>query len=217
VLLTRPPLTIAGPCDLHALAMPPAFNLSQDQTLQLKSIDPRASLAVAVACLQEVFACSNPRSLAGRSRRVPAFQQCPDVSGRLVPEISLTFVSQPSGGRLEKIHENDSRQSCEPLASMILLRFRPPLLQGTSCDAAGPAHSRGNPNCSLVKDWVRNAHVAVTPPDVGLGRSIGSPNGEENFRPPHANVKFSQPPKARKTSSATRPARLSTPPAPCPA
>ena len=35
VLLTRPPLTLAGPFDLHVLAMPPAFNLSQDQTLRL--------------------------------------------------------------------------------------------------------------------------------------------------------------------------------------
>ena len=35
VLLTRPPLTLAGSLDLHALATPPAFNLSQDQTLQL--------------------------------------------------------------------------------------------------------------------------------------------------------------------------------------
>ena len=40
VLLTRPPLTLAGAYDLHALATPPAFNLSQDQTLQLKSVDP---------------------------------------------------------------------------------------------------------------------------------------------------------------------------------
>jgi hypothetical protein len=34
-LLTRSPLTLAGPCDLHVLATPPAFRLSQDQTLQL--------------------------------------------------------------------------------------------------------------------------------------------------------------------------------------
>src|SRR5215213_6219452 len=34
-LLTRSPLTLAGPYDLHVLATPPAFRLSQDQTLQL--------------------------------------------------------------------------------------------------------------------------------------------------------------------------------------
>jgi hypothetical protein len=34
-LLTLAPLTLAGPFDLHALATPPAFNLSQNQTLQL--------------------------------------------------------------------------------------------------------------------------------------------------------------------------------------
>ncbi len=38
VLLTRPPLTIGsklpkGPLDLHVLGTPPAFVLSQDQTL----------------------------------------------------------------------------------------------------------------------------------------------------------------------------------------
>ena len=37
VLLTLSPLTLAGSFDLHALTTPPAFNLSQDQTLQLKS------------------------------------------------------------------------------------------------------------------------------------------------------------------------------------
>ena len=35
VFLTRPPLDIATPLDLHVLGIPPAFNLSQDQTLQL--------------------------------------------------------------------------------------------------------------------------------------------------------------------------------------
>ena len=33
-LLTRPPLPVARPCDLHVLSMPPAFALSQDQTLR---------------------------------------------------------------------------------------------------------------------------------------------------------------------------------------
>ncbi|WP_235560968.1 hypothetical protein, partial [Bacillus sp. FJAT-28004] len=41
VLLTRPPLSIRGastsstPLDLHVLGTPPAFVLSQDQTLQI--------------------------------------------------------------------------------------------------------------------------------------------------------------------------------------
>ena len=34
-LLTRAPLTPKGPFDLHVLSMPPAFVLSQDQTLKL--------------------------------------------------------------------------------------------------------------------------------------------------------------------------------------
>ena len=35
-LLTRPPLTPKGALDLHVLSLPPAFVLSQDQTLKLK-------------------------------------------------------------------------------------------------------------------------------------------------------------------------------------
>ena len=34
VLLTLPPLTLAGSFDLHVLGTPPAFILSQDQTLR---------------------------------------------------------------------------------------------------------------------------------------------------------------------------------------
>ena len=44
-LLTRSPLCIATPFDLHVLATPPAFRLSQDQTLQLNfksPLDPHA-------------------------------------------------------------------------------------------------------------------------------------------------------------------------------
>jgi hypothetical protein len=43
VFLTRPPLaahsiaTAALPLDLHVLGLPPAFTLSQDQTLQLRT------------------------------------------------------------------------------------------------------------------------------------------------------------------------------------
>ena len=37
MLLTRPPLTPKGSFDLHVLGMPPAFVLSQDQTLKFVS------------------------------------------------------------------------------------------------------------------------------------------------------------------------------------
>ena len=39
-LLTRPPLTPKGASDLHVLGLPPAFILSQDQTLKLKCAKP---------------------------------------------------------------------------------------------------------------------------------------------------------------------------------
>ena len=43
-LLTLSPLTLAGSFDLHVLAMPPAFNLSQDQTLHLIFLIPTGTL-----------------------------------------------------------------------------------------------------------------------------------------------------------------------------
>jgi hypothetical protein len=39
VLLTRPPLGVYTSLDLHVLGTPPAFVLSQDQTLMLKSLN----------------------------------------------------------------------------------------------------------------------------------------------------------------------------------
>ena len=38
MLLTRPPLIPKDPFDLHVLGLPPAFALSQDQTLKLDEI-----------------------------------------------------------------------------------------------------------------------------------------------------------------------------------
>ena len=39
VLLTRAPVDPEGPLDLHVLGMPPAFVLSQDQTLRCVELD----------------------------------------------------------------------------------------------------------------------------------------------------------------------------------
>ena len=51
-LLTRAPLTRIAtcPCDLHVLTTPPAFRLSQDQTLQLNFLDLPDPLARRQAC-----------------------------------------------------------------------------------------------------------------------------------------------------------------------
>ena len=50
VFLTRPPLATQRasspvlPFDLHVLGLPPAFTLSQDQTLHLKLHDPKIKI-----------------------------------------------------------------------------------------------------------------------------------------------------------------------------
>ena len=69
VLLTRPPLGLAAPYDLHALATPPAFNLSQDQTLQLFFVDP-LGLAAFGANLPKKLACFEPALSSGPVRRL---------------------------------------------------------------------------------------------------------------------------------------------------
>ena len=60
-LLTRPPLGIAPPLDLHVLGLPPAFVLSQDQTLKLK-----ATLA-AILDVEPSHICPSSRSLTDQS------------------------------------------------------------------------------------------------------------------------------------------------------
>ena len=82
VLRTRSPVALAGPRDLHVLSTPPAFVLSQDQTLQecLKKAlsDP---LSITLTCIiakdsasesQKMFGQNSPRQLQ-TSRRINEF------------------------------------------------------------------------------------------------------------------------------------------------
>jgi hypothetical protein len=120
VLLTRPPLTIAGPYDLHALATPPALNLSQDQTLQLKSIDPSASHRWAAGrfvfkgsvCLFKPRDLTRGAGLALDSGFWPYLGR----SGRLIRRFA-DILPWPSGGDDQGVHENVNRHGCEPVAS----------------------------------------------------------------------------------------------------
>ena len=48
VLLTRPPLSPKGSFDLHVLGTPPAFVLSQDQTLHFKRPPSFTSIALSI-------------------------------------------------------------------------------------------------------------------------------------------------------------------------
>ena len=61
VLRTRSPVALAGPLDLHVLSTPPAFVLSQDQTLQefeLARSSNRCHHAVANDSVSESLNCS---------------------------------------------------------------------------------------------------------------------------------------------------------------
>jgi hypothetical protein len=92
-LLALPPLSpIAGfSFDLHALATPPAFNLSQDQTLQLKFGEHRPKPAIEY---NRRSACYLRRSCDRRSA-VSDNPSCDDLSARerLVPTgVNRTFI-----------------------------------------------------------------------------------------------------------------------------
>ena len=89
VLLTLSPLTLAGSLDLHALTTPPAFNLSQDQTLQLKSFGsgPRGW----PDRFKEVFACNKPvraRVVSGADQAGPT-EDRPFGPSQLPPSVRL--------------------------------------------------------------------------------------------------------------------------------
>ena len=57
MLRTRAPLTPKGPFDLHVLSLPPAFVLSQDQTLMFESINLKESLVLKYKIFKDLLAC----------------------------------------------------------------------------------------------------------------------------------------------------------------
>jgi hypothetical protein len=73
VLRTRSPVALAGPRDLHVLSTPPAFVLSQDQTLQERVEIARSSNrchhAVAYDSVSESLNCSGQALPAIPNRR----------------------------------------------------------------------------------------------------------------------------------------------------
>ena len=76
-LLTRPPLTPKGSLDLHVLGLPPAFVLSQDQTLKLKRPEERI-LDVRTS------AHRHPATRTGQSYRSTCFSLIRDKSRQTV-------------------------------------------------------------------------------------------------------------------------------------
>ena len=99
-LLTRPPLTHKSlgfnmsPFDLHVLGTPPAFILSQDQTLMLKSFRCFVSFYCFLGALfSQSFVCffwNLRRSLSGfwRHCRLPGFNQ----AGFLFCQSAVSFL-----------------------------------------------------------------------------------------------------------------------------
>jgi hypothetical protein len=106
-LLTLSPLALAGTFDLHVLAMPPAFNLSHDQTLQLISLIPPCGGLISRE--EDHVTCSWPFRVT-RKRSPGAF------GGMLLPLIGMSgkfgFTRSPRTGRVEMpvqvLHESET-------------------------------------------------------------------------------------------------------------
>ena len=93
-LLTRPPLTPKGPSDLHVLGLPPAFVLSQDQTLKLK---PRITYRVS---LTSNLRTSAPDNVRGQSLSPPGHPKTArKKTAKLTPASS---ENKPLAGRYAK-------------------------------------------------------------------------------------------------------------------
>ncbi len=156
VLLTLSPLTLAGTCDLHVLAMPPAFNLSHDQTLQLNSFVP-LHLADPWRYVKEVDHVANPKTIADLGvvgqRAVRPFRASPlrpsSGLGRrcYVAQSSRTCRGLTPTGTL---HEFVHNPGCDPW-------IRPP----TRSPCTGQAIGFGIPlRSGRVDDLGRAAHTA---------------------------------------------------------
>jgi len=84
VLLTLSPLALAGTFDLHVLAMPPAFNLSHDQTLQLISLIPSCDGVISIE--EDHVTCS------GSFRTFPQAVSSKRPGGHLLPLVGTSGI-----------------------------------------------------------------------------------------------------------------------------
>ena len=107
-LLTLSPLALAGTFDLHVLAMPPAFNLSHDQTLQLISLNLLAEALISRE--EDHVTCVRPFRTFSQ-----AVSRSPSGEG-LLPSIGMDgkfgFTRSPRIGWVEEpmqvLHESET-------------------------------------------------------------------------------------------------------------
>ena len=142
VLLTRPPLEYlpkeAFPYDLHVLGTPPAFVLSQDQTLQFKPV----SNALSVLCPKYTFIdfgviLKEPRFLRAQIRLLFSCQRalCFRLSVFAESLITLSqfvrpsqgFVSRPLSRPLPGRQQKRRRRGCPILNAEAEHRCRVPI------------------------------------------------------------------------------------------
>ena len=156
--LLSPPKWISY--NLHALAMPPAFILSQDQTLQLDIVAHRPEGRV---CF-EMKVCPAPTTVvAGRSPR------------GLKQPAGVLKVNQSKGrssfDEFEGLHEIDqpTEGAVRPLRTAGSVHGGCSA-KSRSCDRSAAPHSRGLPNCSLAKE---QPDSSISPGCRGFSPPVG--------------------------------------------
>ena len=147
MLLTRAPLSPKTSFDLHVLGLPPAFVLSQDQTLKLTSRQsedfwnrarPKQKLH---ACLQDALSASNQSDLAGAAcASLPCVFTLSKSGEPLGPRRRrrFRFVTVPVAGRPVYI------RTAGPASTSFFspLRFFSEAFRGVDCSPLSPPRRR---------------------------------------------------------------------------
>ncbi len=171
-LLTRPPLTPKGALDLHVLGLPPAFVLSQDQTLKLKST---YMLILDVRTSAHLWLCYHPlgylstRQLALPLRYLSAIKRHPQPASREYNQKSsvcmcLGFHQKPKAVQTVKL-------TLDHRAETLLARYT---------DIQSVENEPNRPHISSVIHQCQRTNIKDPKPDHHAKLSAQPPN--QNLR-----------------------------------
>ena len=199
-LLALSPLVPKHAFDLHVLAMPPAFNLSQDQTLQLMFRSAEPGLEGRASGLHRSKRSGNPvparprRSGGPRGRSGTPRSRAKEARGRanlrhgraplgtrtrrrcVLWSFGIDQFGSPARGR-GSCHKGrsftkmpDTHRCCDTVRGFD--RRRPPSQGPGRETGVDAAHSRGGPNRSIAKVPRATRPLAASPvPDVDRGET----------------------------------------------
>ena len=174
IFLALSPLPPKRSFDLHVLAMPPAFNLSQDQTLQLNIVAQTRPKPLLDSHQKKPIRLTYPCFRRRRNRPVytlePKFKRARGGKTSDKALHSLVFIPNIIFGA----------STCTRMQRHTSVTLLPTYLTTNTLSRAryasvyGVSHSRGGPNCLLVKEVTLTASSdrLSWPPVLVAGKSI---------------------------------------------